>query len=105
MLNPRLAWEYVAYLAFRLKYTYPTPLWVVAIGAVTTTFWFHALAAYTPDKPFWWIVLMNTVTSGAVSLLAWAFFGGLRGKDASLKWCLAWTAVAATTSLMLAATQ
>lgn len=103
MLNPRLAWEYISYLAFWTKYASPAALWVVAIGATTVTCGFHVLAAYPPGSPLWWIVAVNTAASGAVSLFAWAFFGGLRGKDASLKWCLAWTAVAATTSLMLAA--
>lgn len=103
MPNPRLAWEYVAYLAFQAKYVYLRPLWLTAFGATMTTCGFHALADYTPSWPTWGIVSANTLFSGGVSLLAWAAFGCGRQKDASLKWCLVWTMFAAAISLMLAA--
>lgn len=105
MLNLRLAKEYIAYLIIWIKYAHPTPLWIVAVSAVMTTYGFHALAAYEPDEPFWWMVIANTLVSGGVSLVVWGIFSAVRLKDASLRWCLAWMAVAATTSLMLAASQ
>lgn len=84
------------------KEIYPTASLLVVAGSIVTTCGFHVLADYPPGASFWFKVVMDTLFSSAISLIAWAFVGAMRLQDVSLQWCLLWSTVAATSSLALA---